>query len=355
MSDPRSSTVYDYTSLRLHRNGRRVAQSDDNYTLSKYRRYAVKDSSGNWIAKDAGGLGTVRMRFGKRIAARDGDGECVSIGSEGVVQERAREGEQEDEWLLVEKERKLGYQARRRRDFEEDLDFLDASQHSSSMSAFGQKPCLPVPSSDLLKSIHYFTASLYTERGELLNLGKLYRAEKKLTSKSRMRQKKRRRVQKDDDDLRDGGDEEHDSDQAFSDPSSSSKPKTLHHPATHARKKHQQDMYRVMDGSALMALGMIMQEHVAMLIMEPTKKLRKTREMIRGNVIIVPQKTMRKSNLMKTNTVTVMRRRRFPLCCNNRLVHATAVQTNLCDLDSNCVRPPAYIALLSVFLPIPVP
>ena len=141
----RLSTVYDYASLRLHRDGTRVQQSDENYNIPSRRRLAVKNANGNWIATDAGGLGTVRRT------------KYVRKGTDylSLENEDQREVDKENEWLTVdvENERKrrrvtADHRPEKRRRFDENLDFLDAV-HSTSYSAQTQlqKPCIPAPTS----------------------------------------------------------------------------------------------------------------------------------------------------------------------------------------------------------------
>ncbi len=94
---------------------------------------------------------------------------------------------------------------------------------------------------ELLKSIHYFTASFYTDRSELLDLGKTYREGK--NAKERLRyvakKKKQNHVQQSGED-----EESHGSEQESSE-ASTSMTKTSYGPAKtrrNVRKKHQQDM-----------------------------------------------------------------------------------------------------------------
>jgi hypothetical protein len=136
----RLSTVYDYASLRLHRDGTRVQQSDENYHIPRRKRFAVKNSRGNWIATDAGGLGTLRRTRHARQGT-DKEHDCASL--------EEMEVEKKTECLLVEnkrKRRRVGYRTEKRRRFVENLDFLDVA-HTTSYSTLTQGSCLPVPSS----------------------------------------------------------------------------------------------------------------------------------------------------------------------------------------------------------------
>lgn len=138
----RLSTIYDYATLRLHRDGTRVQQSDENYHIPSRKRSAVKNSRGNWIATDAGGLGTVRRtRYVRQGTDEESD----------YVPLKEREVEKENECLSVENERKRrrvgqGYRAKKRRRYDENLDFLDAA-HATSDSTLTRGSCLPVPPS----------------------------------------------------------------------------------------------------------------------------------------------------------------------------------------------------------------
>jgi len=58
MTDPRLSTVFDYSNLRLHSDGTRVYQKSTNLRPN-FVRTVVQDSRSNWIARDAGGSGKV--------------------------------------------------------------------------------------------------------------------------------------------------------------------------------------------------------------------------------------------------------------------------------------------------------
>jgi hypothetical protein len=146
MTNRRLSTVYDYASLRLHRDGTRVQQSDNIYNPRKRKQFSVKDANGNWIATDAGGLGIVhRTRYIRQ--GTDEEREYGSFGNEEQV-------EKGNGRVLIENERKQ--KKARRKDprtvkrqlfNDETLEFLDVLHASSSYSNQTQEPCLAVPSS----------------------------------------------------------------------------------------------------------------------------------------------------------------------------------------------------------------
>lgn len=137
MTNRRLSTVYDYASLRLHRDGTRVQQSDGNN--SHKRQFAVKDANGNWIATDAGGLGIVhRTRYVRQ--GTDEEREHKSLGN----QEEQVEKEKERKQKRARKDLRTG---KRRRFYDETLDFLDVLHASPSDFNQTQEPCVAVPSS----------------------------------------------------------------------------------------------------------------------------------------------------------------------------------------------------------------
>lgn len=132
MNPRRRTTVHDLAALRVHRDGTRVANSDSN-SSSRRAKYTTRDARGNWIAKDAGGLGTVKSR---RAASQpegeedDNGGESEPQVDEGLVEEEgaslkadkgkghAREGGDDEEGIAV------NARAQKRRRFEEDFSYL---------------------------------------------------------------------------------------------------------------------------------------------------------------------------------------------------------------------------------------
>ena len=190
MPGTRRSTVYDFADLRLHPDGSR--------TTSKH---STVDTRGNWIATDAAGLGQVPKR--RKIPAQEP--------TEGVTPEE-----------VALEEEPLNPRQLKRQKFTEDLSFL------------GPPPSTPseIPSSDLLKCIHYLSSSYYTEQGLLVNASKQYRKEKK-----ERKLKKLESVPQSEDHLPNVDDSANDE---------------------NPRKKKPtriRDMYKMMDGSALIVIG----------------------------------------------------------------------------------------------------
>ncbi|KAJ7601039.1 hypothetical protein C8J56DRAFT_1157277 [Mycena floridula] len=231
MVGSRNSTVYDFTNLRLHPDGTRVKLKATEIARPRTAKYSTRDSRGNWIAQDAGGLGNVPKR---RKLADSSDEEA--------------EGEEE---VRDEAQKILTKAAVKRQRFAEDLSFLDIPDPSSSTPTTTEDSnTLPLPSSashqDLLKCVHRLAASYYGERGQLLNSYSQYRKEKRA-------RKKRRDMQ-----AASGSSVQEPAD----DEASSSSDEEEEPIDSNAHR----DMYKTMNGSALMAIGMLVQEHMAMLI-----------------------------------------------------------------------------------------
>lgn len=83
----RYSTVHDFASLRLRPDGSRITRKQAEGKSEKYSTYTVKDPRGNWVAKDAGGLGRVKTRYA--VSQEREDEEHDSQGQD--------EGEENDE------------------------------------------------------------------------------------------------------------------------------------------------------------------------------------------------------------------------------------------------------------------
>ncbi|KAG2138084.1 uncharacterized protein EDB93DRAFT_1166012 [Suillus bovinus] len=238
----------------LHPDGSRVQQS----SLNRRTRTAPSnspDTRGNWIARDAGGK-----------AGHKEDGELINIrflmsrgqGKEG--KERAIEGNEEDDRTG------RNWRARKRRNNSSS----SLSSSSDSDSASGEiKIQFPDPSPELLKCIHHFASRYYQEKGVLSDLSRGYRDERKTqrskSSASNIHDQTTRKpalwtrdssLDADDDDqwedekdeLEDEGDEWEDEEDDGEN-------------ASH--NEEHKDMYKALDGSALVAIGIILQEQIA--------------------------------------------------------------------------------------------
>ncbi|KAF9528042.1 hypothetical protein CPB83DRAFT_855228 [Crepidotus variabilis] len=285
MSEHRRSTVYDYTDLRLHPDGSRVAQKSSNRRPAVIRT-VTQTSRANWIANDAGGSGII-PKFQKKITSNNNqeDGEHFELGfSESKAFEQEESGS-EQEVSLKKKRKSKRFDARplKRQKFKASEEYLIPESRSlrptteDDLDSLAQEISLPEPSPDLLKCIHRFAAEFYTERGELLNISRQWRRERK--ERRRLRQQL-------------AGEEFSSSTSSSSTPSASDseiddsleqddepilgeqaggssmdqKGKQKGHDPAMKRKRNEEvfvDMYKRLDGSAMMALGMLVQETVA--------------------------------------------------------------------------------------------
>ncbi|KAF7308650.1 hypothetical protein HMN09_00714400 [Mycena chlorophos] len=123
--------------------------------------------------------------------------------------------------------------SRKRRLNTNDIDFLNTDA-LPAVSHFA------VPSSDLLKCIHHFASNYYEERGQLYNDSRTYRKQK-----TARRRAKKARLENPDAHVDDSEEQEDES------------------PKQAANTTRRRDMYKTMDGSALLAVGMLLQEHIA--------------------------------------------------------------------------------------------
>lgn len=127
MSSHRLSTVYDYSSLRIHPDGSRVNQSSHNLR-PRIAKVAVQDSRGNWIARDAGGSATVK-RY-RNVRDETSEGEHFDFGNAefdnaGSRTRRKNKGKGTvKETTVVNRRERNGRSTEKRRKFTHDLEFL---------------------------------------------------------------------------------------------------------------------------------------------------------------------------------------------------------------------------------------
>ncbi|PIL37614.1 hypothetical protein GSI_01308 [Ganoderma sinense ZZ0214-1] len=271
MNPRRRTTVHDLAALRLHRDGTRVANSDSN-SSSRRAKYTIRDARGNWVAKDAGGLGTVKLRpaASQPEGEQDDDGgeselevDGELMKEEGVLPKpdkgkgRARESGDEEEIAV-------NTRAGKRRRFDEDFSYLDpvtphipGGEDPHSHPAEADPGTFPVPSADLLKCLHYFATAYYTAMGQLYDASRESRKERKIRRGQKFKKTEAAgssplSVGKELDDAQGSSDEE---DIEFEEDEEGEEDQEI-----------AKDMYKLFDGSALMALGMLFQEHVAGLL-----------------------------------------------------------------------------------------
>ncbi|KAF8216355.1 hypothetical protein K438DRAFT_1797085 [Mycena galopus ATCC 62051] len=132
----------------------------------------------------------------------------------------------------------------KRRKVAHDLNFLETSLVQATPSSSPSDSAFDIPSSDLLKCIHHFACNYYSERGQLFNESRTWRKGRKERKRARLAAKEKLLT------------EDANSDEEG--PDADPPPKTA--------ALQRRDMYKTMDGSALLAIGMLLQEHIARLL-----------------------------------------------------------------------------------------
>ncbi|KAI0053437.1 hypothetical protein FA95DRAFT_744656 [Auriscalpium vulgare] len=285
----RLTTVHDFSALRLHPDGSRVTSEagPSQPTTQLYPRNkssAVKDTRGHWIAKDAAGHVGVKKR--KRAEA-DGDGEDF----ERDVSEAGLDDEETGTQFSEKVRRRKRTRAEKRQAFANNLEFLGSESALLSVRGLSEAPNSEhepggraVPSSDLLKCIHYFASHYYTAHGMLTDKARVYRQEKAERRRQRLEAEDifaswREDSDEEVDQLAEEDDEDEldvrvlNEDENGEDKEQGEEGRGGEQGGEHAKvgrwldeKQTGQDMYKVLDGSALMAIGLIFREHVASLV-----------------------------------------------------------------------------------------
>lgn len=241
----RRSTVQDYATLRLHLDGTRVElRSPQRSDLHHSRtRRAGRDARGNRVARDAAGLGVVPKR---PAMLEDGHVETVSFGPDVAG----------DEPPSAEPRRS---NRRKRRRLNYDVEFLRDTGNVPGSANAARETSWPVPSSDLLKCVNYFACQYYAARGLLLDRSRAYSREKE-PRKAEDRQKVRTGDSGDCPFVEDGEDDGNvEREDCYESESTG-------HEGTGAYSEGLPDMYKALDGSALVAIGMLLQELVSTLL-----------------------------------------------------------------------------------------
>jgi len=287
MSTRRLNTVHDLASLRLHPDGTRIQNNNKNLRI-RGAKYAARDSKGNWFARDAGGIGRVKQRWAK---ARDEDAkEDSSTGTDedenplptaakgkGKGKPRASEADVE--------EPPKDERARKRRRFHEDESFIaptpsggpsaQGSPKASSSRLSESEPladwALPTPSAETLKCMHYFACNYYTAMGQLRDSTKGARRSKKARRKQRLQEEEdgARSSEPADEPAHDSSTEGESSSTSDSESSEDEdEDDNNYKPQMRSRRRRRAspDMYKALDGSALMAISMLVQEHITHLL-----------------------------------------------------------------------------------------
>ncbi|KAG6806266.1 hypothetical protein H0H92_011990, partial [Tricholoma furcatifolium] len=136
---------------------------------------------------------------------------------------------------------------------EEREDETDGETYEDEAEISRKKGKGKMTQSDLLKAIHYFASSYYHDRGQLFDATKEYRQIRKRNKLRRLKE------QGECDESWDDSTEPSDEDSEESE----QKGKGGKRKGVGRRNIYRKDMYKVLDGSALMAIGMLMQEYVS--------------------------------------------------------------------------------------------
>ncbi|KZP21606.1 hypothetical protein FIBSPDRAFT_1044128 [Athelia psychrophila] len=272
----RSHTIHDLTSLALHPSGVRVQGRHTN---------AIRDARGNLIARDAGGWGGVPKRARGALPA-GGEEPAAEISIRKAMAEEEEEEEAEEGCQEEEEDGKdygvTDYRARKRRKTIHDFDFLAPPVPDAS-----------VPSSDLLKQIHHFAASWYSSHDLLHDGSREYRrgrkakkdaktakaaeeaaaAEARASGSKSVSASPKPESQPDEEEDEESDDEEGEDDEGEESDNVKGKGKAKGKSKAKGKAKSKKqstarlDMYKTLDGSALLAIGMLLQHRTASLLL----------------------------------------------------------------------------------------
>jgi hypothetical protein len=262
-SQKRLTTVHDRAALRVHPDGTKVA--------SRESRYVIEDLRGNRIAKNAGGTGHVKKRKWAVISDEESEqfetetDEYQSSENQSTSTDSlAGEVESEEEVNKPKRQKKDPRTTKRAR-FHQNFDFVLSGKNGAETLSASRNPLLPssvgyafpriwcladfLTEQDLLKCLHHFAAEYYSDRGQLIDASRIAREKKK--AKTNIDGGNESGSQSTMDFLPDEGPDHAHPDVA---------PTTSAMLQTPKRKGRQgadlvRDMYKMFDGSALVALG----------------------------------------------------------------------------------------------------
>jgi hypothetical protein len=126
MTEPRRSTVFDYSNLLLHPDGTRVYQKSTNLA-PRIAKVAVRTSRNTWIARDAGGLSNIRKYKSNKRTLQDlqADEEFIDLRTTGTAESSPKPEEER-------KTKRFDGRTAKRRRFLEDYDYLDKNRSTST-------------------------------------------------------------------------------------------------------------------------------------------------------------------------------------------------------------------------------
>ncbi|KAJ6591708.1 hypothetical protein DFH09DRAFT_182353 [Mycena vulgaris] len=242
----RRTTVYDFSGLNLHPDGSRAT--------APYRPRGSRahlDRRGNWVVEDPA---RIPKSYVQREVVIDDENEPEEFDFTGVDLTHTTTPPTSAKGKERERTPEAGPPARsaKRRKINHDFSFLDTSLPSAA-TAPSPSSAFAVPSSDLLKCIHHFACNYYSDRGQLFNASRTYRKWKRRRRLERLALKEKAQEEAQDEDAN-SGDEE-------GPPENGVDP-----PERIFFGGRRRDMYKTMDGSALLAIGMLLQEHVSRML-----------------------------------------------------------------------------------------
>ncbi|EAU82602.2 hypothetical protein CC1G_07884 [Coprinopsis cinerea okayama7 len=280
--DPyRKSTLYDLSGLKLQPGANRVNATPSSKVRPSQSSVRLQDTRGNWTARDAGGPSRVSKFYPRSSGSKSSEGAADDNGavedglaeeldqlepsSRNVAERQRQKGQKEGSGVddasvegakRKDEGRKEGRPSKRLR-FSEGLEYLvREAEEATRGGSPGPSDRLPLPTPELLQSIHVFAAQYYHEKGLLTNLSATARQERK-------KRKRKARAEKSGQAYQSG---ESDHENASTDSSSSSSSESETESAIQRRDSRRserfRDMYRAFDGSALLALGILVQEFV---------------------------------------------------------------------------------------------
>ncbi|KAH6914584.1 hypothetical protein BKA70DRAFT_1256500 [Coprinopsis sp. MPI-PUGE-AT-0042] len=277
MSELRKSTLYDLSGLRLQQGADRVNPDAGPKTRPSQARTRVQDNRGNWTARDAGGPSQVQRfkripRKGEDDADSGGPGPQDELGPSdepGQRLNRSTAAGSSNEEGATSLKREAGDSSRKARPskklkFSQGLDFLVRDAQAAQRDHPGETGEPPAPTAEMLQLIHLHAGKYYSDRGLLLKT-------------VRLRRKGRDKKDKGLDKVADTSRLEHlnsseDSDNATSSESETGSAGEEHEEASQPTERLR-SMNRSLDGSALLAIGILAQEFVRNVLNASTKEV----------------------------------------------------------------------------------
>jgi len=272
MGKRRRITAHDRVTLQLHPNGTRVQQPGSHDDRSqRVKAFSADDFRGNRIAEDAAGHGRIKQT--RRRSKAEGGGEHLDLDASMDAGESYK-----DDTLVADaddEDRDLDPRTVKRRKFLEDLSFLSSPSSSSSedgrdfldelISPGSHSRRLPLsePSPELLKCIHHLASSYYAEQGLLSEpIARESGKHKKVHGEHLVKNASLGLATRDSlyhlDDTTDEETETEVEENSEQEDDGNEDPE-----AEISDMAERQNMYKAFDGSALLAIAMLLQEHVS--------------------------------------------------------------------------------------------